>query len=173
MHTAVLTTSIVPAWSSCLPLVMMSNFWFALPSQGFSWTGIRFWRKSPAAGSMERHCPLAALMVVEEKARVAVGSRGLASAAAAALRTPPARAMGAPLVRPVVLVREERAMVVWRFGRGERVGMERLSGERKRRERGMKCFMAGGRGLGVGRECGAIKWIRGEWRKEWKDPSSR
>jgi len=55
-------------------------------------------------------------------------------------------------------------VAVWEGGKGG-------DGEAERGEE--ECFMAGGRGLGVGRECGAIKWIRGEWRKEWKDPSSR
>ena len=63
-----------------------------LPSQAFNVTGIKFSRKSPAVGSTKRHWPSEDLMAAEEKARVAVSSRILASAAAAELRTPPARA---------------------------------------------------------------------------------
>jgi len=69
-----------------------------------------------------------------------------------------------------VFVREERAMVVWRFGRGRRVGMERVRGERKRRERGMRSFMVGGKGLGVGRECEVMEWIRGRMEKRVEGP---
>jgi hypothetical protein len=52
--------------------------------------GMRFSRKSPAVGSMKRHLPVESLMETEVKARVAVLSNGLASAAAEGLRTPPA-----------------------------------------------------------------------------------
>ena len=52
---------------------------------------MRFSRKSPAVGSMNRHSPEDDLMATEEKARVAVSSRGLASAAAEGSRTTPAR----------------------------------------------------------------------------------
>ena len=51
---------------------------------------MRFSRKSPAVGSTERHWPEADLSDAAEKARVAVSSRGLASAAAEGLRTLPA-----------------------------------------------------------------------------------
>jgi hypothetical protein len=57
-------------------------------------TGIRFCRKSPAVGSMKRHCPLEVFIEAEEKARVAVVSFGLDSAAAEGWRTPPARETG-------------------------------------------------------------------------------
>lgn len=43
---------------------------------------MRFSRKSPAVGSMERHVPEADEIETDEKARVAVSSRGLASVAA-------------------------------------------------------------------------------------------
>lgn len=43
---------------------------------------------------MKRHCPFAALRLAEEKARVAVPSRILASAAAWGFNTPPARDTG-------------------------------------------------------------------------------
>lgn len=70
---------------------MISNFWPALPSQAFNCTGIRFSRKSPAVGSIKRHCPSADFKLAEEKARVAVSSRTFASAAASGFRTSPAR----------------------------------------------------------------------------------
>lgn len=86
-----LTTSIESATSLCFPLVITSNFWPALPSHGFSCTGIKFSRKSPAVGSIKRHCPSADFRLAEEKARVAVSSRTLASAAASGFKTSPAR----------------------------------------------------------------------------------
>ena len=52
---------------------------------------MRFSRKSPAVGSMERHWPEEDLMVVDVKVLTAVVSTGLASAAAEGFRTRPAR----------------------------------------------------------------------------------
>jgi len=74
--------------------VMMSNFSPAEPWQSWMAMGIRFWRKSPAVGSMKRHCPLEVFIDAEEKARVAVVSLGFDSAAAEGWRTPPARETG-------------------------------------------------------------------------------
>ncbi len=53
--------------------------------------GIRFARKSPAVGSMNRHCPEDDLIETPVKARVAVSSRGFACAAAEGFKTLPAR----------------------------------------------------------------------------------
>lgn len=92
--TTVLTTSIESATSICFPLVTISNFSPALPSHAFNCTGIKFSRKSPAVGSINRHCPSADFTLAEEKARVAVSSRTLASAAALGSRTAPARDTG-------------------------------------------------------------------------------
>jgi hypothetical protein len=80
-----------PATLLCLPDVITSNFWPSLPSQAATWTGMRFSRKSPAVASMERQRPSLVLTATLENARVAVSSRGLASAAADGLRTTPAR----------------------------------------------------------------------------------
>ena len=74
--------------------------------------GMRFSRKSPAVASMERQRPVEDLRDMLEKARVAVVSTGLASAAADGLRTLPAReteivvgdADGAAMVGAVVRV---------------------------------------------------------------------
>ena len=52
---------------------------------------MRFSRKSPAVGSMKRHCPEEDLIDAPVNARVAVLSRGFDSAAAEGLRTTPAR----------------------------------------------------------------------------------
>ena len=57
-NTWLLTMSANPDLSLCLPAVMMSHFWPALPSQGLVWIGVRFSRKSPDVGSTKRHCPL-------------------------------------------------------------------------------------------------------------------
>lgn len=74
---------------------MKSNFSPGAPVQSTSSTGIKFSRKSPAVGFTERHFPSAAdFSDTEEKARVAVSSRWLASAAAEGLRKPPARDTG-------------------------------------------------------------------------------
>lgn len=59
---------------------------------------MRFWRKSPARGSMVRQSPVEDFREVEEEARVAVVSFLLASAAADGLRTPPARETGRGVV---------------------------------------------------------------------------
>jgi hypothetical protein len=64
-----------------MPAVMRSNFSFKLPVHGCRFTGIKFWRKSPAVGLIKRHCPLEALRETEVNARVAVLSRGCDSAA--------------------------------------------------------------------------------------------
>ena len=90
--TKVLTMSAEPAWSLCFPAVTMSNFWPAVPSQAFTSTGMRFSLKSPAVALMDRHWPAADLRETEENARVAVSSRGFASAAAEGISTPPALA---------------------------------------------------------------------------------
>lgn len=92
--TRVLTTSMESGTLLCFPWVIMSNFSPARPSHVFNCTGIRFCRKSPAVGSMERQCPFAAFRLAEENARVAVSSRTLASAAASVFRTRPARDTG-------------------------------------------------------------------------------
>jgi hypothetical protein len=52
---------------------------------------MRFSRKSPAVGSTKRHCPFEDLIETPVKARVAVSSTGLASAAAEGFSTTPAR----------------------------------------------------------------------------------
>jgi hypothetical protein len=77
---------------------MISNFSPAAPVQSATVTGMRFCRKSPALGSMERHWPEEVLMEADVNARVAVSSRGFASAAADGLRTPPARETGRGVV---------------------------------------------------------------------------
>jgi len=53
---------------------MKSNFSFKLPSQSFIEIGIRFSLKSPAVGSMNKHCPLAAFSETLVNALVAVAS---------------------------------------------------------------------------------------------------
>ena len=78
----VLTTSEDPGVLSCLPLVMTSNFSLALPVQSLIAIGINSCLKSPAWGLMKRHFPLLVRMETLEKARVAVLSLWLASAAA-------------------------------------------------------------------------------------------
>lgn len=75
-------------------MVIISNFSPALPSHAFNCTGIKFSRKSPAVGSIERHRPSADFTLAEENARVAVSSRTLASAAALGSKTSPARDTG-------------------------------------------------------------------------------
>jgi hypothetical protein len=59
---------------------------------------MRFCLKSPAVGSMKRHWPEEDLMDTEENARIAVVSRGLASAAEDGWRVPPARETGTGVV---------------------------------------------------------------------------
>ena len=70
--------------------MMRSNFWPADPSHGFTATGMRFSRKLPAVGSMNRHCPSEVLRDAEVTARVAVLSRCCDFATAVGLRNPPA-----------------------------------------------------------------------------------
>lgn len=77
---------------------MKSNFSFGLPSQSFTAMGIRFSLKSPAVGSMKRHCPFEALRDTPVKARVAVSSNCCASATALGCNTPPARETGTGVV---------------------------------------------------------------------------
>lgn len=93
-----LTTKVEFAALLCTPEVIRSNFSPADPVQGWRVTGIKFWRKSPAVGSTKRQFPSAALSETEEKARTAVPSRGLDSAAADGWRTPPARETGTAVV---------------------------------------------------------------------------
>lgn len=89
------TTRIEFATLLCTPEVIRSKSWPELEeSQARTWTWIRFWRKSPARGLIERQSPVESLIWTEEKARTAVLSRGLASAAAEGLRTPPAPETG-------------------------------------------------------------------------------
>ncbi len=78
----------------CLPSVMRSHFSFGEPVQSTSETGIRFSRKSPAVGSMKRHCPFGARIETLLKARLAVSSRWCDWAAAVGCRVPPARDTG-------------------------------------------------------------------------------
>lgn len=73
----------------CFPRVTISHFSFATPVHSTRDTGIRFCRKSPAVGSMERQRPLGSRMETPEKARVAVASRRWACAAAEGWRVPP------------------------------------------------------------------------------------
>lgn len=76
---------------------MKSNFWVKSVVDGLHdprEMGIRFWRKSPERGFMVRQRLVEDFIVADEKARVAVLSRGLDSAAAEGLRTPPAPEMG-------------------------------------------------------------------------------
>lgn len=73
---------------------MISNFSLGVPAQSTKETGMRFSRKSPAVGSMNRHWPFGACMLTEVKARVAVSSRSCDSATAVACKTPPARDTG-------------------------------------------------------------------------------
>lgn len=77
---------------------MKSNFSPAAPVQGPIAIGMRFWRKSPAVGSIERQLPEEVTREAEVKARVAVVSLGLDSAAAEGWRTPPARETGTGVV---------------------------------------------------------------------------
>ena len=73
----------------------MSNFWFGEPSHATTATGIRFWRKSPAVGSTDRHrSPPLARRLTPSRALVAVGSGVWASAASSGFSTPPARETG-------------------------------------------------------------------------------
>lgn len=109
--TTVLTTSIESATSLCFPLVIISNCSPALPSHAFSCTGIKFSRKSPAVGSIKRHCPSADFTLVEEKARVAVSSRTLASAAALGSKTSPARDTGTADVGTLLVAGEDTTSV--------------------------------------------------------------
>jgi hypothetical protein len=85
-----LTTRVELAALLWTPLVMRSNFWPADPSHGFTATGMRFSRKLPAVGSMNRHCPSEVLRDAEVTARVAVLSRCCDFATAVGLRVPPA-----------------------------------------------------------------------------------
>jgi hypothetical protein len=73
---------------------MRSNFSFKLPVHGCRFTGIKFWRKSPAVGLIKRHCPLEALRETEVNARVAVLSRLFDSAADDGCSVPPAPETG-------------------------------------------------------------------------------
>jgi hypothetical protein len=91
---SLLTISVELAALLCAPEVMKSHFSLEEPSQGLRAIGIRFSRKSPAVGSTKRQVPRADLRDTEVKARVAVVSKTLASAAAEGLRTPPARETG-------------------------------------------------------------------------------
>ena len=77
---------------------MKSNFSFGLPSQSCTAMGIRFSLKSPAVGSMKRHCPFEALIDTPVKARVAVLSNCCASVTALGCNTPPARETGTGVV---------------------------------------------------------------------------
>lgn len=79
----VLTTSIVPAWSSCFPAVMTSHCWPWEPSHAPTWIGFRLARKSPESSLMKRHCPSDVLISVLENALVAVSSLCWASSKAA------------------------------------------------------------------------------------------
>lgn len=91
--------------------------------------GIRFSRKSPARGSMDRQSPAEDLIETEVRARTAVSSRSWESAAAEASRVPPARDTGEPWVgvagseeatRAEVMTAEELAEVSMRAaGAGE------------------------------------------------------
>lgn len=94
-------------------------------------------------------------MVVPLKARVAVLSTGFASAAASALRTPPARATGTGAPGAVVV----EVVVFWRGRRGLRwlVGRASVRGRRGRRGRRevMRCI------LGFGFFFGWVVWILG------------
>lgn len=96
---------------------MISNFSPALPSHAFNCTGIRFSRKSPAVGSIKRHFPSADFKLAEEKARVAVSSRTLASAAALGSKTSPARDTGTAEVGTLSVVGADT------FGVGDGVGV--------------------------------------------------
>lgn len=69
---------------------MISKSSLGEPVHSAVWMGIKFSRKSPAVGSMKRHCPLGAFIGTDENARVAVSSRGLDSATAEGWRMPPA-----------------------------------------------------------------------------------
>jgi hypothetical protein len=97
-HTKELTIRVVFGVLLWIPAVIRSNFSFRLPSHGCRLTGIKFWRKSPAVGSMKRHCPLEAFRETEEKARVAVLSRWFDSAAEEGCRVPPAPETGTGVV---------------------------------------------------------------------------
>jgi hypothetical protein len=97
-RTKELTTRVVFGVLLWIPAVIRSNFSFKLPSHGCRLTGIKFWRKSPAVGSMKRHCPLEATRETEEKARVAVLSRWFDSAAEEGWRVPPAPETGTGVV---------------------------------------------------------------------------
>lgn len=77
---------------------MRSNFSFSLPLQSWRATGIRFSLKSPAVGSIKRHCPFEALRDTPAKARVAVLSNCCASATALGCSSPPARETGTVVV---------------------------------------------------------------------------
>jgi hypothetical protein len=85
-----LTTRVELATSLWTPLVIRSNFWPADPSHSFTATGMRFSRKLPAVGSINRHCPSEVLRDAEVTARVAVLSRCCDFATAVGLRNPPA-----------------------------------------------------------------------------------
>ena len=54
---SVLTMSIEPATSMCLPAVMMSQPWPLVAPQAATCTGVRFARKSPDSLSTKRHLP--------------------------------------------------------------------------------------------------------------------
>jgi hypothetical protein len=86
-----LTIKVLPGTLLCLPAVMKSNFCDRDPSQGLRVIGMSSSRKSPAVGSIKRQRLVEERMVTFVKARVAVGSKGLAAAAAEGLRMPPAR----------------------------------------------------------------------------------
>jgi len=59
-----LTMRAKPGTLSCFPDVMTSHFWLGLVgSQGISWMGVRFSRKSPESGSTEKHWPLEVYVV--------------------------------------------------------------------------------------------------------------
>jgi len=91
---------------------MTSHFSFGEPEQSTSDTGIKFWRKSPAVGSTEMHCPFGARISTLENALVAVASRLFASAAADGWRVPPARDTGTGVVGLAVGIPPAPAFVV-------------------------------------------------------------
>lgn len=87
----------------CLPLVMKSNFSLREPSQALRLIGMSSSRKSPAVLSMKRHWPAEDFSVTLAKARVAVSSRWLASAALVGSRMPPARETEITVLEPATV----------------------------------------------------------------------
>jgi hypothetical protein len=96
--TKLLTTKVEFCALLCAPCVMKSNFSFALPLQSWTAMGIKFSLKSPAVGSMKRHCPLEALRDTAVNALVAVLSKACAWATALGCNSPPARETGTGVV---------------------------------------------------------------------------